>query len=112
MQTKRETRGGKREGAGAKKRLLSMTQVAAALDTAERYAKKEGKNVDEILLDFIYGKVDKQTVKEQLAAIKIWKDKTMIQLAEGGESDQALAPEVYLPSERPDPAKIVPIKAG
>lgn len=100
--------GGRREGSGAKKQTLSAAQVAEMLSKAKEYAKKYGKTVDEVLLDYIYGE-DK---KESLQAIKLFKDKTMATITEGGDTDQNLGPGIYLPGEKPDPAKVVPLKTG
>lgn len=99
--------GGKREGAGRKPETLSGQQIKQMLDRAKEYAKKHGKDIDEVLLDFIY---EGEKSSERLQAIKLFKDKTMATIQEGGPADENLGPGVYLPNERPDPAKVVPIK--
>lgn len=111
MQTKRENRGGWRPNSGKKPETLSAYQVQQMLDTAERYAKTHGKTVDDILLDFVYAQV-KVDARTQLAAIKLFKDKTCVPISEGGDADTNLAPTVYLPEERPDPAKVVQLVAN
>ena len=51
-----ENRGGARPGAGRKpKYTLSESQIKAMLRKANRYKKEHGKDLDEVLLDFIYG---------------------------------------------------------
>ncbi len=93
-----ETRGGVRPGAGRKPETLSVRQVAEMLSKAKERAKKEGKDIDDILLDLIY-KADNN--KDQLAAIKLWKEYTIAKLQEGGETDQQLGPAVFLPEQHP-----------
>ena len=99
--------GGPRAGSGRPKETLSVQQVREMLAKAKEYAKKYEKTIDEILLGFIY-EGDKKS--ECLQAIKLWKEYTMAKLQEGGDTDINLGPGIYLPGERPDPAKVVPIK--
>jgi hypothetical protein len=99
--------GGRREGAGRPKETLSTLQVREMLDKAKEYAAKYKKTIDEILLDFIYEPGEK---REKLQAIKLWKERTSATISEGGDADQNLGPGIYLPGEKPDPAKVVPIK--
>lgn len=96
---KKDNRGGAREGAGRKPQTLSMRQVQAMLDAADERAKKEKKTIDEILLDFIYD--TKLTAKDRAACIKLFKDFSTAKISEGGETDTALGPAVYLPQQRP-----------
>ncbi len=79
------------------------------LAKAKRWAREKGKDVDDILLDIIYG-VEAVNSRDRLAAIKLWKDYTMARISEGGETDKSLGPQIYLPESRPDPAKVVPIR--
>lgn len=95
---KKDNRGGARAGAGRKPETLSARQVQAMLDKAKERAKKEKKEIDDILLDLIYGD---NPPKDTLAAIKLWKEYTIAKLSEGGETDKALGPAVYLPEQRP-----------
>lgn len=105
---KKENRGGKRDGAGRPPETLSAKQVRAMLAAAKRYAKKFGKSIDEILLDIIY---DEDRKRDQLPAIKLWKEYTIAKLQEGGETDKVLSgPAVYLPKQKPVDGKVVPIK--
>lgn len=69
------------------------------LDAAEARAKASGKTIDELLLDVIY---DPETPgKDFLAAVKLWKDKTMAQITEGGDADRQLGPALFLPEKHP-----------
>lgn len=105
-----ENRGGARPGAGAKPQTLSARQVQLMLDKASEYAKKHGKTVDEVLLDFVY-KGDAKDA-DRLAAIKLFKTYTIAKLQEGGETDQILGPAFFLPDQRPDPAKLHVLHGG
>lgn len=88
--------GGARPGGGRKPAyMLSDNQVKAMLKKARQRAKKEGKDIDDILLDIIYGvnearevvivtKKGERTelklntdVKDALAAIKLFKEFTL-----------------------------------
>ena len=101
--------GGGRPGSGRKKMTLSAASVAQMLKTAEVWAKKKKKTVDDILFEFVYD--EGIPVRERIACIKIVKDYTTAKLTEGGTTDEALGPAVYLPEERPDPGNVVPIAA-
>jgi hypothetical protein len=105
-----ENRGGAREGAGRKPETLSAKQVSLMLEHAKDYAKKFGKTVDEVLLDFIYKEESKDA--DRLAAIKLFKTYTIAKLQEGGETDQQLGPAFFLPEQRPDPAKLHVLPGG
>lgn len=100
--------GGRREGAGAKKQTLSAFQVQQMLDKAKEYAEKNNKTIDDILLSFIYD--EEASLKDRAACIKLWKEYTIAKLSEGGDADKDLGPGIYLPGQRPDPAKVIPIK--
>jgi hypothetical protein len=101
-QQKQENRGGLRAGAGRKPGLqtsLAAAQVEKMLRKARRAAKKHGKDVDDVLLEFVYSVQEK--TRDRLAAIKLWKDFSAVKITEGGETDKALGPAVFLPSQRP-----------
>lgn len=100
--------GGARPNSGPKKQTLSALQVQIMLDKAKEYAKKYKKTVDDILLQFIYS--EELNEKDRIACIKLWKEYTVAKLQEGGETDNALGPQVYLPEEKPDPSKVVQLK--
>lgn len=99
---KQENRGGARPGAGRKpavKASLSTYQVAKMLRKAKKMAKLRGKDLDDILLDICYDANIRKS--EVLAAIKVFKDCTMVRPSEGGEADKTLGPAVFLPQHRP-----------
>ena len=121
---KPDGRGGKRAGAGRPKgyrppRLpLSAAQVEEMLKKATEYARKYGKTIDEILLDFVYGVTEvplvsqedtellavlsrKVGTRDRIACIKLWKEYTSPKLSEGGEGDKQLGPAVFLPKKHP-----------
>ena len=107
------THGGKREGAGRKPEALSQAQVKKMLRRAKRWAKKSGKDIDDVLLAVIYNdkkylEDDDITIRDRLAAIKLFKDKTMAPITEGGIVDRNLGPQTYLPKEKPD--NVTPLK--
>ena len=91
--------GGKREGAGRKPETLSGFQVHEMLMTAKKWAKDQGKTIDDILMYIVYDK--KTTDNARLAAIKLFKDYTIPKIKEGGEADKTLAPAVFLPGKNP-----------
>ena len=100
--------GGARPNSGPKKQTLSAAQVQQMLDKAKKKATETGKDVDDILLGFIYD--GELGAKDRLAAIKLWKEFSMARISEGGAADEALGPGIYLPGEKPDPSVVVPIK--
>ena len=91
--------GGARPNSGPKPQTLSAHQVELMLKAAEKRAAKTGKTIDELLLDVIYS-VDTST-KDFLAAVKLFKDKTMAPITEGGETDRDLGPAFFLPEKHP-----------
>lgn len=102
--------GGRREGAGRPKQTISAEQIENMILKAKKRADEEGKDLDDLLLDLAY---DKQVAnKDRIACIKVYKEYTIAKMSEGGDADKNLGPGVYLPNERPDPAKVVPLKTG
>ncbi len=91
--------GGKREGAGRKPETLSGSQVHTMLMTAKKWAKEQGKSIDDILMFIVYDK--NTTDNARLAAIKLFKDYTIPKIKEGGETDKAIGPAVFLPEKHP-----------
>lgn len=73
---------------------ISALQLREMLQTAKRFAEEHGKTVDDIILEFAYDA--KLPVRDRLAALKIWKDKTMIPVSEGSDTDKQ-GPTLYLP---------------
>ena len=69
------------------------------LKKAEKWAKEKGKDIDDILLGFIYD-LD-ATLRDRTACIKLWKEQTVPRIQEGGGTDLALGPAVYLPELKP-----------
>lgn len=103
-----ENRGGWRPGAGRKPDTLSKHQVDLMLRAAKKRAKEEGKTIDDILLDIIYG--DETNNKDRLAGIKLFKDYTIPKIKEEGDTNKALGPQIGLPAMKEDPAKVVQMK--
>lgn len=69
------------------------------LQAAKKKAEETGKTIDDLLLALIY---DEETSKKDfLAAVKLWKDKTMAQITEGGDADRQLGPALFLPEKHP-----------
>ena len=106
---KKETRGGKRPGAGRKpKYMLTDYQIEQMHKKARKFAREQGKTIDEILLEVIYH-TGKNELREKLAAIKLWKEYT---IQKSSERDINVninqGPTVGLPPMRPDPAKEIP----
>lgn len=97
---KKDNRGGARPNTGPKPQTLSIRQVKKMLRKAKQWAKKRGRDIDDILLGFIYADEDVKP-GDRIACIKLWKEYTMAKLAEGGETDKALGPAVFLPEQRP-----------
>ena len=96
---KRDGRGGARPGSGRKPTTLSAWQVDNLLKTLARKAKETGKDIDQLLVDRVYD----ETLSDRnfLAAVKLVKDLTSPKLTEGGETDKALGPSIYLPEQKP-----------
>jgi hypothetical protein len=68
-------------------------------EAAEKKAEETGKSLFDICLEWVYDanlKIDRRQ-----AAWKMYCDKMLIAVSEGGEADQALGPAVYLPDQRP-----------
>src|SRR5262245_30488000 len=91
--------GGARPNSGPEKQTLSAAQVKQMLDAAEARANTEKKTIDDVLLDFIYGA---ESAPNKLAAIKIYKQYTMVATSEGGEADLTLGPQIFTPEKYPD----------
>lgn len=114
---KPERRGGARPGSGPKPLTLSVKQVKAMLRREKKFAKKYGKSIDDICLAMIYGSDLKGNPyetdnKEKIACMKLWKEYTLAKMVEGGTTDKALAPAIFLPSQRPVLRVVESPKAG
>jgi site-specific recombinase XerD len=101
---KKENRGGRRPGAGRKpKYMLSETQIKNMLRAARKKAKETGKTIDDILLDIIYTDGKKISERDQLAAIKLFKDFTITKSSEKTVTHNVnQGPAVGLPPIRED----------
>jgi hypothetical protein len=74
-------------------------QVRAMREAAEKRAKETGKTLFEVVLDWIYD--ERQAIKDRQTAMKLYLDKMLISVSEGGEADKEGGPAVYLPAQRP-----------
>lgn len=110
MTRKNKQWGGNREGAGRPTETLSQNQIRVMMETAEKYAEETGKTIDDVLCLIIYSK--ESVIRDRLAAIKLFKDKTMATISEGGDADRELGPAIYLPEERPSVDNVVNIDAA
>ena len=97
---KKENRGGARPNTGPKRLPLSVRQIQEMRAAAEERAREEKKSIFDVLLDFIYGG-DDVNPRDKLAATKLYLDKMLISVSEGGEADRAAGPQVFLPEQRP-----------
>ena len=91
--------GGPREGSGPKPETLSIRQVKEFERAAKAFAKKHGKTLQEVVLAIAYD--EDASVKDQLAAAKLYWDKSVIVAKEGGEADRVVGPAVFLPKKHP-----------
>ncbi len=91
--------GGARAGAGRKPETLSVRQVRAILDSVEKRAKEEKREIQDMFLDIVYDSDAPR--REKLAAGKLIWEYTIAKLQEGGETDTALGPVVFLPKQHP-----------
>ena len=96
---KKDNRGGARPNSGPKPQTLSVTQLQAMRKAAEKAAKKHGKTLFDVCLAWIYD--EDLTIDRRQAAWKMYCDKMLIAVSEGGEADRAAGPQVFLPEQRP-----------
>ena len=104
---KPDGRGGRRPGAGRKpgsRQTLSVRQVQQLRKAAEARAEREGKTLADIVLDIAYS--PSESVRNRLAAVKLYWDKMLIKVEEGGDADRVLGPAIYLPEHRPAAVKL------
>jgi len=97
--SKKETRGGARPNSGPKSPTVSASQLKDMRDAAERKAETEGRSLFDVCLDWVYDSELK--IDRQQAAWKMYTDKMLIHVSEGGEADKTAGPAVYLPKQRP-----------
>ena len=96
---KKENRGGARPNSGPRPQTVSTTQLKEMRDAADTKAKAEGRSLFDVCLDWIYDpdiKIDRQQ-----AAWKMYTDKMLIQISEGGDADKFAGPAVFLPKKHP-----------
>lgn len=110
--TVKDNRGGARPGTGPKKRTITAEQAANLLLAAEQMAAEQGISPYRLLMEYAYGvgKGEEFPASTRAQALNKYFDLTMARLSEGGETDKQLGPSIYLPEERPDPAKVVNIR--
>lgn len=103
MQTKRENRGGKREGSGRKRtpESYSAEKVKELNDRIDKYAKERGLHIDEVALELVYD--ESKTASARMKAYETIKKYSSIQPKEGGEADKELGPSLYLPEQDKGP---------
>lgn len=99
---KKDGRGGARPGAGRPpgRDNLSVRQVQEIRKTAEKLAKQHGCTLYELLGNWCYD--ESLPVKDRMAATKLFLDKMMISVKEGGEADKNAGPVLFLPELRPN----------
>ena len=88
--------------------MLTETQIKEMFRSARRIAKEEGKTLDDILVLIAYGKSSRVSIRDQLAAIKIFKDFTMSKTSEQNVNiSDTRGPVIGLPELKEDPSKVV-----
>jgi len=129
---KTDGRGGARPGAGRKPvYVISEKERKKLVKAANKKAKETGKSLADVLIDLAYQKDDKRTA---LGAIRIYLDHTITKATEKDinlNDNQNAGPtifktndrgervvtklgssRIFLPEQKPDPAKLVPINGN
>lgn len=96
---KKDNRGGARPNSGPKSATVSQSQLKEMREAAATRAEQEGKSLFDVCLDWIYN--DALPIDRRMAAWKMYCDKHLIQIHEGGEADKTVGPAFYLPKKRP-----------
>lgn len=108
---RKDNRGGKRPGAGrkpAEKFTITDQQVREMIAAAKRIAKQTGVTLDDILVRIAYS--EKSKTNEKLAAIKLFKDYTMVKTSENNVNvSKQIGPVIGLPELKPLPENVVSI---
>lgn len=94
-----ERRGGARPNSGPKAQTVSATQLKEMRSAAEKKAKKEGRGLFEVCLDWVYD--NEISIDRRQAAWKMYCDKMLIAVSEGSEGDKLVGPAVFLPEQHP-----------
>lgn len=103
--------GGRRPGSGPKKATIGEKLKKRLLKEMRLYEKDTGISLEKRLLDYAHGKVRGAGPREALAAMKIAYDMLVTKSSESNVNvTHNTGPSVYLPEERPDPAKLVVVK--
>jgi len=103
--------GGAREGSGQPKKTVTAVQAEQLIAAFKKFAIDQSVDPGELLAQYAYG-VEKGKdfpPSSKLKALEKYYDLTMAKIQEGGETDKQLGPNIYLPEEDPDPAKVVSI---
>jgi hypothetical protein len=76
-------------------------------------AKTTGKSVYDILIGMIYGEGNEKT-SERIQAMRLYLDAVVTRAKQSDvKINQSIqGPSVFLPEQRPDPAKLTPIPGG
>jgi hypothetical protein len=108
-----ETRGGSRPGAGRPRIEISDQEVKKLIKAARKKEKETGKGIFDILVSMAYGDDYRVTPKDQISAIRLYVDAVV---SKAQQKDVKVTttqePAVFLPEQKPDPAKLVPITGG
>jgi hypothetical protein len=94
-----EHRGGKRDGSGRKNLTVSASQLKEMREAAEKFGKEHGKSFWAVCLEWVFDQ--EVALNHRQAAWKMYADKMVVHVAEGGEADKSAGPAVYLPGQRP-----------
>jgi hypothetical protein len=76
------------------------------LSKERAYAQRYGKDIDDVILELIY--TADESGRTKVSAWKGWRELTMPKITEGGETDKALGPKLFLPEHRPPELSVVP----
>ncbi|MDD5189462.1 MAG: DNA alkylation repair protein [Dehalococcoidales bacterium] len=103
-------RGGARKGSGPKKRIpifgVRESELKDLFKALKKEAKKQGQTWQENFAERLYSE-DKN---EARAFYKMLTDQIKVQAAEKHVvTENKVEPTIFLPEERPDPSKVVPI---
>ncbi len=109
-------RGGARPGAGRPKKTNTQEQVDQMLAAGKRWAKQEGKSLDDLLLACAYAKdgFTEATIAQRTRAIGLFKQFTMASVSESHiDVTRHSGPGIYLPEELPEcaPSNVTPIRS-
>jgi hypothetical protein len=106
--------GGRRDGSGRKKKTVTQTKVERMLSECKLAEEKYGISLERLTLEIAYGQDNGVNAPwtVRMRALERVHDMTGGVMSEGSETDKVLGPQIYLPEQRPDPAKVLPIRQG